>query len=333
MTQAADIILSKLTAINLNVAIWAPKGRLSAQDFNGAELPAAELAALGSKKICDPQSLKIFSALKASAINLLELNGTPFIGGFVVPENRALDLRDRLVDIQTDFQEAKLEFIEAYAKSLESWLSAHPQWEETVASSTISAKYIQKDFYFNWLFYKVSVPDRRIGDNLIYEVEALGDRLFYDISKSARNVWANVYEGTSQVSHDALMPLRFMRDKLGFFSFVEPKALGLANLIGEALNGIPKRGQIKDQTLIRLKALLSMLQNPDEILEYAQKISQGVQSSIVLDSIIRSFDPKADIKIVEDSPLGFADYNIAAGATNLNDSMDEEGALDSLGLW
>jgi hypothetical protein len=65
MSQAAIQILEELSAVILNVVIWTARTKLTADDFGHAELPPEELASLGSKKICDPANLKIFTALKA----------------------------------------------------------------------------------------------------------------------------------------------------------------------------------------------------------------------------------------------------------------------------
>ena len=60
-------VLNNLLALNLNVNLWSARKKMVLEDFGGAELPPEDLASLGSKRIADPNSLKIFATLKARA--------------------------------------------------------------------------------------------------------------------------------------------------------------------------------------------------------------------------------------------------------------------------
>ena len=57
-------VLDNLLALNLNVNLWSARKKMVLEDFGGAELPPEDLASLGSKRIADPNSLKVFSTLK-----------------------------------------------------------------------------------------------------------------------------------------------------------------------------------------------------------------------------------------------------------------------------
>ena len=72
-------ILDNLLALNLNVSLWSARRKMSQEDLGGAELPPEDLASLGSKRIADPENLKVFGTLKARAFNYLDrhVNGTP----------------------------------------------------------------------------------------------------------------------------------------------------------------------------------------------------------------------------------------------------------------
>ena len=65
-------VLDNLLALNLNVSLWSARKKMVLEDFGGAELPPEDLASLGSKRIADPNSLKVFSTLKARAFNFLD---------------------------------------------------------------------------------------------------------------------------------------------------------------------------------------------------------------------------------------------------------------------
>ena len=84
MTQIiSDIrILDNLLALNLDISLWSARKKMTVEDFGGAELPPEDLASLGSKRIADPSSLKIFSTLKARAFSFLDRHGVRFMSGW-----------------------------------------------------------------------------------------------------------------------------------------------------------------------------------------------------------------------------------------------------------
>ena len=82
-------VLDNLLALNLNVNLWSARKKMVLEDFGGAELPPEDLASLGSKRIADPNSLKVFSTLKARAFNYLDRHGIRFMSGWAIPEDKA----------------------------------------------------------------------------------------------------------------------------------------------------------------------------------------------------------------------------------------------------
>lgn len=84
MTNAipTDItVLKQLTALRLDVNIWSARKKLTPADFGTLDLPPEKLASLGSKKVCNPEDLRVFATLKARAISLLDRHGIRFLGG------------------------------------------------------------------------------------------------------------------------------------------------------------------------------------------------------------------------------------------------------------
>ena len=58
-------ILSKLVVVSLSISLWTGRKKLSPEDLglDFSKLPPEKLATLGSKKICDPEKLAVFSAI------------------------------------------------------------------------------------------------------------------------------------------------------------------------------------------------------------------------------------------------------------------------------
>lgn len=320
-------ILDRLTVVNLSVAIWTARKKLTAADFGGAELPPEELASWGSKKVCDPEVLRIFGTLKSRAVSQLDRIGIRFLNGWAIPENMAQNIHDKLINLKDEFLTAKETFLSSYDQAVRDWVDKHPGWEQLIAASTVSADYVRNRLAFNWQFYKIASPNQRdeASDNLVREVEGLGDTLFGEISKEAQAVWNKVYAGKTEVSHKALSPLRSMHSKLNGLSFLEPRVAPVADLIEAAMLSVPKRGKISGPHLILLQGLVSMLRDPNLLLDHGQKVIEGA-------------DPRTVISHLSVGHPGSIAYEPDESESESEDSLESQSFpqqkyVDSLGLW
>ena len=158
MTQIiSDIrILDNLLALNLDISLWSARKKMTVEDFGGAELPPEDLASLGSKRIADPSSLKIFSTLKARAFSFLDRHGVRFMSGWAIPEEKAGAIIQELVAIRDEFLREKEAFLADYDESVKAWIDKHSQWSEIIRDSTVSPEYVRARMDFRWQLYKVS---------------------------------------------------------------------------------------------------------------------------------------------------------------------------------
>jgi hypothetical protein len=264
-------------------------------------LPPEELASLGSKKICDPDRLRIFSTLKARAVNQLDKVGIRFLGGWAIPDDSTQSVLETLLSVKNEFFSAKEDFVNNYDLAVKSWVDKHPGWERLIEDSPVSAEQVRGRFAFNWQFYKVVPPDQnQVKDSLQNEVDNLGTTLFGEIAKEAQSVWNKVYAGKTEVSHKALSPLKTIRQKLLGLSFVEPTVAPIASLIEEALLSVPKRGLIKGQRLLILQGLVTTLKDPALLFEYGQKVLNGQAASDVLSFGLNSVDDGSEPDVETD---------------------------------
>ncbi|UQZ88026.1 DUF3150 domain-containing protein [Deltaproteobacteria bacterium Smac51] len=313
-------ILDRLVAVNLSVAIWTARKKLTAADFGGAELPPEELASWGSKKVCDPERLRIFSTLKSRAVSQLDKIGIRFLGGWAIPEDRAEAINQFLRQIKTEFLNAKESFLNSYDQAVASWVDKHPGWEQLIAASTVSADYVRSRLSFTWQFYKVAAPDASVAssESLTHEVETLGNTLFGEIAKEAQSIWKRVYEGKTEVSHKALSPLKILHGKLSGLSFVEPRAAPVADLIEAAMLSVPRRGLISGAHLVMLQGLVTMLSNPTLLVHHGQKVIDGASPKSLI------FSPHLHHLPIENNE----------GTETKNDQPTSgHPFVDSLGLW
>ena len=81
-------VLQGLVLVHLSFSVWSGKKKLRPEDLKGANLPPDKLASLGSKRIFDPDALKVFATLKRQAERACEEVGVRFLGGYAIPEEK-----------------------------------------------------------------------------------------------------------------------------------------------------------------------------------------------------------------------------------------------------
>ncbi|MBC17596.1 MAG: hypothetical protein CL942_11170 [Desulfovibrio sp.] len=322
MDTHTDItVLDNLMALNLDVNIWTARKKLTPADFGGADLPPEELASLGSKKICNPQELRIFGTLKARAVNLLDRTGVRFLGGWAIPEDKADDIVSELTVIRDDFLAAKEQFLNRYDEAVRDWISLHPGWESLIGSSTVSADYVRSRIAFKWQLFKLLPPtDDAVHQGLQDEVKDLGGTLFDEVAKAATDTWKRCFEGKDKVTHKALSPLRSIHSKLSGLSFVEPRVVPVVDLLDTTFNRVPARGYIHGSALVMLQGVVSMLRDPATLVSHGQKILDGNEANEILAGLVADTTPP----LPETKP---------APTTDFVPEPVHQHQIDSHGLW
>jgi len=323
-------VLDQILALNLDINIWSARAKLTAEDFGETELPPDELASLGSKKICDPEKLKVFNKLKKRAFTLLDRNGVRFLSGWAIPEDKAGDIIAELCRIRDDFYAEKAEFIASYDVAIEDWINAHPAWSSLIAGSTVSREHVEKRIGFSWQLYRV-LPVAGLSDDkamaesgLMSEVENLGGTLFYEITKDADDVWKKVFEGKTEVTHKALSPLKTMREKLNGLSFVEPHVAPVVEILDATLARMPKRGLISGASLFMIQGIVSLLKDGKALLAQAEAMMTSPAPENVLAAFFGEHEQNEPVLELE-GEIEEAEPVFAPAFST--------GTIDSLGLW
>ena len=190
---------------------------------------------------------------------------------------------------------------------MQDWIARHPQWANIIADSTVSADFVSKRFNFRWQMFKVNAPVEAnadaMPDNLQDDVSNLGYTLFGEIAKTASEAWKQCYMGKTEITRKALSPLKGIFDKLIGLTLVEPRVDPIVDLLRTAFDSIPKRGPITGVILDMLQGLVTLLQNPQALVEHGQMILDGrVQSQDILATLVQASgtDTMADVADVSD---------------------------------
>lgn len=336
-------ILDRLLALNLTVNLWSARRKMTAEDIGGANLPPEDLASLGSKRIADPETLKIFGTLKARAVNYLDRHGVRFMCGWAIPEEQAGEIIQELVKIRDEFLAAKESFLADYDQSIQVWIEKHQRWGDIIRGSTVGPDYVRARMAFRWQMFKVAPlmehEDRNavLESGLVDEVTNLGSTLFEEIAHDADDMWRRVYQGRAEVTHKALSPLKTLHRKLMGLSFVEPHVAPVADIIRLAINRMPAKGAITGAELLLLQGLICLLRDSDALLTQSQMLMEGYGPASVLDALPHGLTPpdaSADV-----SPLHTETVSIVESVPDTAIPVDafpdipETPTLASYGLW
>lgn len=324
-------ILDNLFALNLNISLWSARKKMTPEDFGGVELPPEDLASLGSKRVADPETLKIFSTLKSRVFCYLDRHGVRFMSGWAIPEEKSEMIVRELVSARNEFMQAKDAYLADYEQSLQTWLEKHSQWASIIQDSIVSSDYVRSRMDFRWQLYKVAPigpqsDSTALESGLAEEVTGLGQTLFGEVSKSASEIWKKVYAGKNEVTHKALSPLKTLHAKLTGLSFIEPHVAPVADLISSALNRMPKKGTISGTDLLLLQGLVCLLKDSENLVEQAQGLINGFSADSVLDCILH---PVINIPEIEKPELEIAFPEADSGIIPAVPRPE----IPSLGLW
>lgn len=294
-------VLDKIVALNLDVTLWTGRKKLEAQDLGGVNLPPEDLASLGSKRIADPEKLKVFSTIKCRAASFLDKHGVRFLGGWGIPVTKIGMVIDELVKRRAEFEKAKETFLAEYDQSLKNWIDSHTQWANIIRNSTVSADYVRARLTFGWQSFQVVPFENRDNPSIVAEsglaeaVENVADTLYGEVAHAAKDMWVRVFEGRTEVTQKALSPLRTLRDKMAGLSFVEPHVTYVVDIIEGALKRMPDKGAIKDTDLLLLHGLVNLLQDGDALMKHSLQIIDGYGPATVLDDLLRQATPTPSV--------------------------------------
>ena len=180
-------VLDRLVAVNLDVRIWSGRKKLTAEDLSlGADVPPEDLVSLGSKRVCDPESIKVFHRLKKQAERVCLTGGMRFLGGYAIPEDRTETVAAELDALGETFAQERATFVAGYGQAIEDWIALHPQWEAAIRKAVDPASVVESRLGFGYQLYRIA-PAENAG-NLAEQVEGLGDTLFGEVARIAREL-------------------------------------------------------------------------------------------------------------------------------------------------
>ena len=281
-------VLQEVLLFGLDISIWSGRKKLKPEDLGVVDLPPEQLVSLGSKRICDPETTKVFDRLKRRAIRACEEVGVRFLGGYAVPVSRAVELADKLDVIEREFVDARSVFCKDYDKNIQEWLAqdwivANPNFRSAleVAITPVGVVGSRLGCHYTACRLAPAGGDQPIlNRGLEKEVNGLAGQLFREIAQAAREALESSFLGKQSIGQRAVNALKKMQSKLASLSFLNPQVATVAQTFDDVLMRLPDKGDVEGQDFQLVLSLMMNLSDETKILELARGFhmaSMGVQ--------------------------------------------------------
>lgn len=250
-------------------------------------LPPAELASMGSVKICDPAEVRAFQRLKNEAIRVLEENGVPLLGAIAIPTHVFDEVHKKLTDIGNRFDKLAQSLLLRYdteaAKWRSKWAAQNPRHAHLLKRMP-DAQSVVGRLGFGFHPYTVQPPRAAEGhganDLFNSQLKGLKGELLNGAAAEANDLLSKYLvckessEKRERITQKTLRPFKRISSKLRSFAFVDPCVAPLADVIDSVLQSLPVEGPIEGASLISVWNLASLLSNPVRASRLAEQASQ-----------------------------------------------------------
>ena len=256
-------LTDQVTLVILSIGIWSGRKKLRAEDLKlGTESPPEDLVSLGSKRICDPDTLKGFHRLKQAAERTCLRVGTRFLGGYAVPKVHAESVAEQLAQLKTEFDQETQTFLAGYDQALAAWIASLPAWEEPIRRAIEPADIVAGRLRFGYQLVQIT-PAEHPG-TLDDEVQGLGDGVFAEVAQMARDLDGS-FEGRDKLHRRALGTFGRIRDKLACLSFIDARIQPVVDTLDDWLGRLPETAPITGALFNEGMGLALLLADPERL--------------------------------------------------------------------
>ena len=231
--------LDKLALVHIDFDIWSGQTSLKKEDLkiDPKEMNMDKVIQLGSKKVCDPEKLKVFSTLKTEARRSLLKYAIQFMNGFAVPLNRLDEVLDKLDDIEARFNAVKISFLDDYNEAVNNWIIENPSCAEQIRKGLIPKETVSKRINFDYQVFKIGqMDDERGYQRLQNKVSAAGEGLISEVVSSALAFYTGNLAGKKQCDLKTKKTLENLRNKVDGLVFLNGNLTHIVDLLEQTID-------------------------------------------------------------------------------------------------
>lgn len=284
MSNMKQTVENGIVVFTINIHRWTASRKLKVQHTkaNAADLPPADLASLGARKIFDPAALAPFEAIRKETERLCFSEGTNFFGGVAIPKVAAHDFADKLKGLQDRFYEAKATLEQGYDQILTDWRNSHAGWEQTL-EGTLEVEEAIRRFSFSFVPVEIVMAEESEESTSATVLEksiqssrgAFVGQLYAEIAQMASSYRKDSLLGKEKATARGLTALQSIRKKLSGLAFLDKRIRPLVEMIDKVVAEMPPSGSITGAQLVTLLGVTSILSDMDTMQQYGEQVAAG----------------------------------------------------------
>lgn len=267
-------VLSGIALYHPMIEIWSGTVRVKrAEDLKEAtdHLPPSELVSDGRKRIVRRDPLRPMLAIRKRVDRLLRVHGFPFMGGIAVPEAACTEIEARLPELEIEFQDAVNGLCANLVNEYDVLEQEFPSWSEMLRGSRLGEADVRARCRFDVVSHRVAAPDASQSPSAAKRFHKIADAalptLLEDIGDSAASIYSESVRGKGRASSKTAAVVRRLVDKLGAFSFLDPRVDPMATALSKQLQSLPFTGWLSPVETATLASVLNTLADPQSLIQ------------------------------------------------------------------
>jgi hypothetical protein len=310
--------LQKLVVVSIESKIWGGRKKLRPGDIDkkSGDLPPRDLVSLGSRKVYDPDELKVFNAFKREIESLLGETGIKFAKNFALAVDEFVSRQSAVDAVIRRFDSKVAEFVVDYPAGLQRWRDKHPGHERLIEDAPTQHE-VRSRFFLGYRPFAIGGADLPGSDGTPFDnteqlVSGLAGRLYVEVATTARSMIARLH-GRHDVTSRFLNPVRDMQAKLSSLVFLDPGITPMLDEIRKVLASLPNEKKLTGNHVHAVRGLLSILADPKGLRTHAAAL--GSSAALLLDEDDESDDGADDLLVFSAPPPASFDIRALSAVT------------------
>jgi len=203
-------LTDQTTLFLVDYHICSGRKKLRAEDLQiGTALPPDELISLGSKKLCNPDALRVFHRNKKRVERELLAVGTRFLGGYTVPNTVAAQVQAKADAITAETRTAAEAFLADYDRHIDAWCAAYPAWETAIRNAVDPVESVRGQFRFRVRALQIETASMIGEDTLAEDLAEVGETILSEVEQMAPGAGARLpWQGRAIAPRARHLPAR-----------------------------------------------------------------------------------------------------------------------------
>lgn len=219
MSELLNVLTREGVLVKVSISYWRGCKKLKAEDLGLKSSDVSDrLISLGHKRLLPREATASLALVESRAHALVEGNTFPFLNGLAhfLPNTKLAEVTGNLKQLETEFWQAKAEFLQGYASLRD---SAAEEWRQmadklvkdpdrllaTIEASFPLAEAMDKHYGFTTQLFQISVPER-LGLDLVSLAEQ--EQLVQARQNATREAAAKIHREVETFVGDCVASLR-----------------------------------------------------------------------------------------------------------------------------